>query len=199
MSGDGSTFAAFFERQHADLSRLAYLLSGDATAADDLAADALCQVRRDWPRVADEDPAAYARGLVATATRDRERRGLFGAIRRGSLPRPEVAGRPGTEVCGALRRLPHRRRVCVVLRYGFGLSEDEVVRALGISAGAARSRTSRGVRQLSELLDGTPGAARLGEPTAPRPPSGRSRHPPRPGRRPRRHRPRRLPRRPRPP
>jgi len=166
MSGDGATFAAFFERQHADLSRLAYLLSGDATAADNLAADALCQVRRHWPRVGDDDPAAYARGLVATATRDSGRRGLFGAIRRGPVPRHEVAVRrrhevAGTEVCGALRRLPHRRRVCVVLRYAFGLTEDEVARALGISAGAARSRTSRGVRQLSELLDGTPGVARL--------------------------------------
>jgi len=178
MSGDGPTFAAFFERQHADLSRLAYLLTGDAAVADDLAADALGQVRRNWPRVGGDDPAAYARGLVATLTRDRERRGLFGTIRRAPWSGPEVATRrrpasrhavanwpePGaqaTEVCGALCRLPHRRRVCVVLRYAFGLTEDEVARALRISAGAARSGITRGTRQLSELLDGTPGATRF--------------------------------------
>jgi len=164
MSGDGPTFAAFFERQHADLSRLAYLLTGDPAVADDLAADALGQVRRNWPRVGGDDPAAYARGLVATLTR--ERRGLFGTIRRAPSPRHEAANRPKpgtptTEVRGALRRLPHRRRVCVVLRYAFGLTEDEVARALGISTGAARTRTSRGARQLSELLDGTPGVTRL--------------------------------------
>ncbi|WP_370318324.1 sigma factor-like helix-turn-helix DNA-binding protein [Actinoplanes sp. ATCC 53533] len=190
MVGDGPTFAAFFERQHADLSRLAYLLTGDPAAADDLAADALGRVRRDWPRVGGDDPAAYARGLVATLTRGRERRGLFGTIRRTPAPGREAANRPqpanrreaatrprpanrreaatgtqpgaqATEVRGALRRLPHRRRVCVVLRYAFGLTEDEVARALGISAGAARTRTSRGARQLSELLGDAPGVSRL--------------------------------------
>jgi DNA-directed RNA polymerase specialized sigma24 family protein len=178
MAGDGPTFSAFFERQYADLSRLAYLLTGDPAVADDLAADALGQVRRDWPRVGDDDPAAYARGLVAALTRGRERRGLFGTIRREPAPGPEAPNRgrpanpheaangpqPGTqatEVRGALRRLPHRRRVCVVLRYAFGLTEDEVARALGISAGAARTRTSRGARQLSELLGEAPGVSRL--------------------------------------
>lgn len=34
-------FHAFFERHHAELSRLAYLLTGEADAADDLAADAI--------------------------------------------------------------------------------------------------------------------------------------------------------------
>ena len=59
-------FHAFFEQHHAQLSGLAYLLSGDSTAADDLAADALTEVWRHWDRVtAAGDPAAYARGIVA--------------------------------------------------------------------------------------------------------------------------------------
>ena len=162
MSGDSPTFTVFFERQHADLSRLAFLLTGDATLADDLAADALGQVRRDWPRVGDDDPAAYARGRVATLTRDR--RGLLGTLRRGPAPRHAAAHRAGAgqDVSGALRRLPHRRRVCVVLRYGFGLTEHEVARALGISVGAVRTRTTRGARQLSELLGGSLKVTRLG-------------------------------------
>jgi DNA-directed RNA polymerase specialized sigma24 family protein len=142
MSGNQSAFAAFFDRHHAELSRLAYLLTGDSTVADDLAADALSRVRRDWPAVGDDDPAAHARGLVATLTRRRERwsRGTSGTPR---------------DLRAALGRLPHRRRVCVVLRYAFGLTEREVARALGITAAAVRSRTSRGVRQLSALLGGT--------------------------------------------
>ena len=167
MSGDGPTFTVFFEHQHADLSRLAYLLTGDATRADDLAADALLRVRRRWPRVGGDDPEAYARGMVATLTRDR--RGLFDTIRREPTPRHETTNRTeptprhqttsgvgaesgALDVRGALRRLPHRRRVCVVLRYAFGLTEPEVARALGISIGAVRTRTSRGARQLSALI-----------------------------------------------
>ncbi|GAA3958903.1 sigma factor-like helix-turn-helix DNA-binding protein [Actinoplanes auranticolor] len=145
MADDGSGFAAFFERHHAELSRLAYLLTGDAAAADDLAADALGRMRRAWPRVGD-DPAAHARGLVATLTRDRGRRRLTGTGRR------EAAGTIG--LSDALRRLPHRRRVCVVLRYASGLTEDEVARALRVSPGTVRSRTAKGVRQLGELLGG---------------------------------------------
>ena len=33
-------FQAFFEQHHADLARLAYLITGDAKVADDLATDA---------------------------------------------------------------------------------------------------------------------------------------------------------------
>jgi DNA-directed RNA polymerase specialized sigma24 family protein len=154
MSGDGSAFLAFFDRHYAELSRLAYLLTGDAAAADDLAADALSRVRRDWPGRGDDDPAARARGMVATLSRDRRRWSRSGPGRPGSGAAPEFRD--------ALRRLPHRRRVCVVLRYAFGLTEDEVARALGISTGAVRSRTSRGVRQLSALLGGSFVVTRLG-------------------------------------
>jgi DNA-directed RNA polymerase specialized sigma24 family protein len=150
MSGSAATFPAFFDRRHAELSRLAYLLTGDATVADALAADALSRIRREWPRLGGDDPAAHARGIVAALARRRER--WAGAPGRGTVP----------ELRDALRRLPYRRRVCVVLRYASGLSEDEVARALGISAGTVRSRTARGVRQLSALLGGPLTATRPG-------------------------------------
>ena len=153
-------FHAFFERHHAELSRLAYLLSGDTTAADDLAADALTEVWRHWDRVeAADDPVAYARGIVANLTKNwirrqgRARRGLHllgltGAERRTSGPDvPAVL-----DVRTALRRLPYRRRACVVLRYAFDLPEQEVAKVLGISVGTVKSQTSRGAGQLAELL-----------------------------------------------
>ena len=153
MSGSGSAFPAFFDRHYAELSRLAYLLTGDAAIADDLAADALSRVRRDWPRVGGADPAAHARGLVAASARGRG--GWVGPARRRT-------GDAGPDLREALHRLPHRRRVCVVLRYASGLTDDEVARALGISAGAVRSRTARGVRQLSALLGGSLAGSPLG-------------------------------------
>ena len=152
-------YHAFFERHHAELSRLAYLLTGEPDAADDLAADALVEVWRHWDRVSAADsPAAYARGVLANLCRNRLRR--LGRERRGwrTLWHENAHITRGTDVPtvvdvrSALRRLPYRRRACVVLRYAFDLSERETARALGISVGTVKSQTSRGAAQLAALL-----------------------------------------------
>ena len=153
-------FHQFFERHHASLSGLAFLLSGDPAVADDLAADALTEVWRHWERVsAAGDPAAYARGIVANLTRNWIRR--QGRARRGLAllglglggERASVSDVPAVlDVRTALKRLPYRRRACVVLRYAFDLPEREVADILGISVGAVKSQTSRGAKQLAELL-----------------------------------------------
>lgn len=147
-------FRAYFERHHASMSRLAYLMTGESAVADDLAADALTEVWRHWDRVnAAEDPAAYGHGIVMNLARNwvrrrgRERLLSFDGLRRRDTDVPAVL-----DVRGALRRLPHRRRACVVLRYAFDLPEREVATILGISVGAVKSATSRGARQLADLL-----------------------------------------------
>lgn len=43
----------------------------------------------------------------------------------------------------------------MVLRYAFDMSEREVAATLGISAGAVKSATSRGAKQLAEMLGGS--------------------------------------------
>jgi RNA polymerase sigma-70 factor (sigma-E family) len=150
-------FHAFFERHHADLSRLAFLLTADSSAADDVAADGLTEVWRHWDRVnAAGDPVAYARGIVANLSRNWLRRQArsrllpFGGTQPGRGP--DVAAI--LDVRAALQRLPLRRRACVVLRYAFDLSEREVADILDISVGAVKSQTSRGARQLVGLLPG---------------------------------------------
>jgi RNA polymerase sigma-70 factor (sigma-E family) len=154
------SFQRFFEEHHADLARLAYLLTGDAAVADDVAADAFVEMWRHWERVEAADrPRAYARGIVTNLVRQwikrqaRERAGLLGL---GRLRRSESeAGADPVvvlDVRAALRRLPPRRRECVVLRYAFDVPEREVAELLGISLGAVKSQTSRGAAQLSTHL-----------------------------------------------
>lgn len=155
-------FRRFFDDHHADLSRLAYLVTGDSQAADDLAADAFVEVWRHWERVqAAQSPIAYARGIVTNLARQwikrqsRERAGILrlGLLRRerGESDTPAVL-----DVRAALQRLPQRRRECVILRYAFDVPEKEVATILGISVGAVKSHTSRGAAQLSEFLRGMP-------------------------------------------
>ncbi|MEU5740799.1 SigE family RNA polymerase sigma factor [Streptomyces tendae] len=159
-------FHAFFERHYAELARLAHLLTGEPDAADDLAADALLALWHRWDRVrAADHPVAYARGVVAnlartrvrTAVRERRRVALFWAQREERTENPDVAG--VVDVQEALRRLPFRKRACVVLRHAFDLSEKETALTLGVSVGTVKSQTSKGVAELQRLL-GTRAAPR---------------------------------------
>ncbi|CAM5404303.1 SigE family RNA polymerase sigma factor OS=Streptomyces tendae OX=1932 GN=GUR47_13190 PE=3 SV=1 [Streptomyces tendae] len=159
-------FHAFFERHYAELARLAHLLTGEPDAADDLAADALLALWHRWDRVrAADHPVAYARGVVAnlartrvrTAVRERRRVALFWSQREERSENPDVAG--VVDVQEALRRLPFRKRACVVLRHAFDLSEKDTALALGVSVGTVKSQTSKGVAELQRVL-GTRAAPR---------------------------------------
>ena len=152
-------FHAFFERHYAELARLAHLLTGEADAADDLAADALLALWHRWDRVrAADHPAAYARGVVAnlartrirSAVRERRRITLFWSQRDDKTENPDIPG--VVDVQDALRRLPFRKRACVVLRHAFDLSEKDTALALGISVGTVKSQTSKGMAELKRLL-----------------------------------------------
>ncbi|GAB2738278.1 SigE family RNA polymerase sigma factor [Streptomyces bullii] len=152
-------FHAFFERHYAELSRLACLLTGETDTADDLAADALLALWHRWDRVrAADHPAAYARGVVAnlartrirSAVRERRRIALFWSQREERTENPDVAG--VVDVREALRRLPFRKRACVVLRHAFDLSERDTALALGVSVGTVKSQTSKGMAELQRLL-----------------------------------------------
>lgn len=152
-------FEAFVEQNSRELGRLAYLMVGNRDAADDLTADALLAAWRQWDTVRTSDhPLAYVRRVVinmaATRVRRmvRERRWLL-LFQSDAL---QVAS--GTDsaavvdVRSALLRLPAGRRACVVLRYAFDLSEQEVAELLGISVGTVKSQTSKGAEQLRRGL-----------------------------------------------
>jgi RNA polymerase sigma-70 factor (sigma-E family) len=152
-------FHDFFERHHAELARLSWLLTGEADAADDLAADALVALWQRWDRLREaEYPLAYARGVVANmareriraATRERRRIALFWSRGPHQVQDPDVAA--VMDVRAALDRLPFRKRACVVLRHAFDLSEKDTALALGISVGAVKSQTSKGMAELERVL-----------------------------------------------
>jgi RNA polymerase sigma-70 factor (sigma-E family) len=152
-------FHDFFERHHAELARFAWLLTGEADAADDLAADALVALWQRWDRLrAAEHPLAYARGVVAnlarerirSATRERRRIALFFSRGPQQTQGPDLAA--VADVRAALDRLPFRKRACVILRHAFDLSEKDTALALGISVGAVKSQTSKGMAELERVL-----------------------------------------------
>jgi len=152
-------FEHFFRTYHRDLSRVAYALTGDHAEADDVVADALASAWKHWGRVrAAGHTLAYVRGsvvkLAATRVRRRvsERRGsaLLGPLMAWRHSGPDIPAR--VDLRTAILALPEGRRACVVLRHVAGLSTLEVADALGISEGAVKSQTWKGLEQLRHAL-----------------------------------------------
>lgn len=161
-------FHEFFERHYAELSRLAYLLTGDADTADDLASDALLALWHRWDRVrAADHPVAYARGVVAnlarsqirSAVRERRRVSLFWSQRGERFDDPDVAGRarcpggvtaaavPQARLRGAALRPGHLRTgYCAHPGHIRGHREEPVVAGDGGAGAAARARHHNGRR-----------------------------------------------------
>lgn len=153
-------FEPFAQSQLRSLGRLAYLLTGDHTAADDLIADTLLAAWRQWDQVATlPHRSAYVRGImvnlaagrIRSMVRERRRLRLFHADLREEMPARDTAA--VLDVRTALQRLGPRRRTCVVLRLAFDVSERDVADLLGVSVGTVKSQTSRGVAQLQRLLN----------------------------------------------
>lgn len=158
-----AAFETFFETHHAELSRLAYLVTGSSGTADEVAADALLATWTQWDRVcAADSPIAYVRRMVVNIGTSRvrrtihERRLMPMLVAADDEDAPDLTTADVLDVREALRALPPRRRACIVLRYGLDLSEEEVARTLQISPGTVKSQTSKAAAQLRGLLGGRP-------------------------------------------
>ena len=153
--------ARVFDQSHARLVRLAVLLGGGADA-EDIVAEAFCQLYRRWPRLRSPDAAhAYVRGAVVNLVRMRLRH--LQVVRRHN----ERAERPGDTVSAesmaldredqravvvALEQLAPRQREAIVLRYWMELKEAEIAAAMGISCGSVKTHTTRAMAALSRAV-----------------------------------------------
>lgn len=150
---------ALFDRYHAELVRMAVLL-GAGVDAEDVVAEAFCELYRRWPRLRDVGSApAYLRSVVCNQTRMRLRH--LQVVRRhvepfavdaGSAEQEVVLREDQREVVAALQALPDRQRQALVLRYWLDLREAEVAEAMGISCGAVKAHTARGMAALTRSL-----------------------------------------------
>jgi RNA polymerase sigma-70 factor (sigma-E family) len=153
---------ALYRAQAVGLIRLAYLMIGDRAAAEDVVQDAFCGLYRNWGRLADPSGAlAYVRSSVLNGCRSVLRRRALGL--RVTMYQPPagsaeaaVLGREERqEVLRAVRRLPHRQREALVLRFYLDLPDPEIARVMGIRPGTVRSATHRALKALGHLLEST--------------------------------------------
>lgn len=154
-----TALALLFDSHHAQLVRLAALL-GAGQDAEDVVAEAFCQLYRTWKRLRRPEAALpYVRASVINLTRMRLRHQQV--VRRCPEPVEEqirsaeaevVVREDQREVVAALALLPTRQREAIVLRYWLDLREGEVAEAMGISPGAVKTHTSRAMAALTLTL-----------------------------------------------
>lgn len=137
------------------LGRVAWLLTGDHHAAEDLVQDTLTKLYVHWGRVArSDDPVRYARATMLNTY-------ISGRRKRSSTERPTdtVPDGPGEtddsvrlDLLRALATLPMLDRTIVVLRYFEDMSPPDIASHLGLTSGAVRTRTSRALARIRPLL-----------------------------------------------
>ena len=148
--------------------RVAYRITGNEQDAEDVVQEAFLRAYRSFAKF--DSRASFSTWIFRIASncavdvlRARRRRpslasGPEDAVREESSddPSPEtraLGGQIQTRVAGALAELTPRERAAFVLRHFEGLPTEEIGRALGIRANAAKQTVFRAVRKLRVSLD----------------------------------------------
>jgi RNA polymerase sigma-70 factor (sigma-E family) len=150
-------FADFVAARSAELLRLAYVLTGDRHAAEDLLQTALTKAAARWGRI-HSAPEGYVRQIMyreqVSWWRRRARRPVTVVAQVPERPVPDEMVMVDSRLAlrDALLALPPGKRVMLVLRYLEDLSEAQVADILGCSVGTVRSQTYKAIAQLRSVL-----------------------------------------------
>ena len=159
-SADLAVIELYSEHYRA-LVRLAALLVRDTPTAEEVVQDSFVAMHGGWQRLRDTEKAlAYLRQAVVNRSRSvlRHRTVVDKNLQKAppDMPSAEHGALVLLErsaVVAALRDLPDRQREALVLRYYADLSEAEIATAMGISRGAVKSHTARGMAALRTALE----------------------------------------------
>jgi RNA polymerase sigma factor (sigma-70 family) len=161
-AGDRVAFTRIVNAHHADMARVAYVVSGDVSLAED-AVQAAWSIA--WCKLGSlRDPDRLRPWLVSIAAN--EARQMLRRQHRTSIV--EIDGRPladagpdpsdvidRLDLVNALGRLKPEDRALLAMRYVAGLGSDEIGSITGMSPSGARGHLSRVLGRLrKELRDG---------------------------------------------
>lgn len=165
--GDRDAFAALIERHRQVAFRVAYLVTGSAADAEDAAQEGFVKAYLGLNRFR---PGAAFRPWLLTivANEARNRRRAEGrrlhyhatAARQSPLnvaaPSPEGSfelAESGERLLAAVNALPEIERLVVGLRYFLELSEKETAAAADVPQGTVKSRLSRALARLRDVME----------------------------------------------
>jgi len=167
-SGAAWTAEAFFIElytlHYRRLVRTAWLLVRDVPTAEEVVQDAFVSMNDAWQRLKDaENALAYVRQAVVNRSRSVLRHQMVvekhpeqAPLDMPSAEHSALVSLDRAAVVTALQGLTPRQREAIVLRYYADLSEAEIATAMGISRGAVKSHTARGMAALRAALEREP-------------------------------------------
>jgi RNA polymerase sigma-70 factor (ECF subfamily) len=159
VANRAEAFGQLTDRQLDASFRLAALILGDRSEAEDAVHDALVSAWRNWASL--RDPGrfdAWFGRIVTNVCRDRMRRRRLSPIVIADLtdrPAPDELDRiPERDALRrALRQLDVDHRIVIVLRYFEDLTVDEIADRLGERPGTVKSRLHYALRSLRAACD----------------------------------------------
>ncbi|MGH2661433.1 MAG: SigE family RNA polymerase sigma factor [Actinomycetota bacterium] len=151
---EGGRLGELYEAHAPDAARLAYLLTGDRSLAEDLVQEAFVRLFGRFRDIRNPEAfPAYLRTTVVNLTRSHFRRKKVERAyleREGRAdtrgPGPEPGGEQ--EMWDALQRLSPRQRAAIVLRFYEDLTEAQTADVLRCPVGTVKSLVSRGIDRL---------------------------------------------------
>lgn len=150
--GESASFDELYREQRHMAVQLAWLLTHDRGAAEDIAHDAFERLFHRMDRV--QSPIAYLRRSVVNGVYERARRSER-ERRRNRLTVaaavPSLDG-PTGGVLDVVASLPAKQRTVVVLRYWGGLPHGEIAEAMGLRTSSVRSLLTRAMGHLRREL-----------------------------------------------
>jgi len=150
-----------YNTHYRSLVRLAVLLVRDVATAEEVVQDSFVAMHSASRRLRDSDKAlSYLRQSVVNRSRSVLRHRVV-VDRNAPKPAPDM---PSAEqgalsllersaVIAALRTLPLRQREALVLKFYADLSEAQIAASMGISQGAVKSHTARGMASMRAVLE----------------------------------------------
>lgn len=152
-------FASFYRREYRSIRALAWTLTGEVGAAEDVAQEAFLRAHQRWDVVAGYDePGAWVRRVainLATSVLRRRGRELRALVRLGSQRREDwELPDADREFWGVVRALPRGQAATIALHYYEDLPVSDIAAVLGIAEGTVKAHLHKGRRSLAKRLEG---------------------------------------------
>lgn len=151
-----SSFDGWYRAIHPRVIGVVFVACGDPDLAADATDEAFARALLRWPAVQEmQSPTGWVCRVALNVMRRRLRRRMLEArLLAARRPVPAVVEpQVHTELWAAVRRLPERRRLAILLRYVGDLTESDVAEVMGISRGAVSAALSAARADLARMLE----------------------------------------------
>jgi RNA polymerase sigma-70 factor (ECF subfamily) len=167
LTGNREAFGAIVDRYRGLIAGVTYNQCGNLTQSEDLAQETFVQAALSLGRYRGEgDPFVWLYGILLNVDRKRRRRVHVWLrhmkhwldLRPDGAAAAVVADRENS-IWNMVRQLPGPQRQAIVLRFGEGMSYEQIGQVEGCPVGTAKSRVFHGLRTLRTRMQGSASAA----------------------------------------